>query len=282
MDIGLNLWIWGAPMTDAHVAEWIPRAARMGFNAVEFPVESRHGFDYERAGELLGKHDLEASVVVAMTDERDFLHDDAEVRDNAGQYVRHCVDAAASLGADRVAGPLYSAVHRTWWMSDADRELANDRIVSQLSELAEYADDRDVTLCVEPLNRFETSVLNTAEQAVEVADRVDHPGCEILLDTFHMNIEERSIPDAIRRTGDRLGHFHACGNDRGPPGSGTIDWDGVAAALADIGYDDLAVIESYNPSVESLARAAAIWRPLADSQDAFAEDGLATLRGQFV
>lgn len=212
MDIGLNLWVWGAPMTDEDLGEWIPLADRMGFDAVEFPIETRGGFDYERAGALLDDHDLAGSVVVAMTEERDFLHDDAAVRDNAGEYVRHCVDAAETMGGDRVVGPLYSAVGRTWRMSDADRELTVDRIVSQLDELAPYAGDRGVTLCVEPLNRFETSVLNTADQTIEV---VDHPGCEILLDTFHMNIEERSLPEAIRRTGHRLGHFHACGNDRG-------------------------------------------------------------------
>lgn len=281
MDIGLNLWLWGAPMSDAHLAEWVPRADRMGFDVVEVPIENRDGFEYERAGELLAEHGLDCSVVVAMTEERDFLHDDAAVRDNAGEYVRHCVDAAASMGADRVVGPIYSAVGRTWLMSDADRELAIDRVVSQLADLAPYAADRGVTLCIEPLNRFETSVLNTAEQVVDVVDRVAHPACRVHLDTFHMNIEERSLPAAIRRTGDRLGHFHACGNDRGPPGDGTIDWDGVAAALADVGYDDMIVIESFTSDVRTIARAASIWRPLAESQDALAEAGLASLRTHF-
>jgi D-psicose/D-tagatose/L-ribulose 3-epimerase len=224
---------------------------------------------------------MDASVVVAMDETRDLLHDDAEVRATAREYVRESVDAADALGADRVVGPLYSAVGRTWRMTDAERDRAIDRVVDQLRDLAAYAGDRTVTLCVEPLNRFETSVLNTAAQTVEVVDRVDDPACQVLLDTFHMSVEEKSLPDAIRTVGDRLGHFHACGNDRGAPGNGHLDWRAVADALDDVGYDDQAVVESFTPDVESIARAAAIWRPLEPSQDDLARDGLTNLRRIF-
>ncbi|MFB6227132.1 MAG: sugar phosphate isomerase/epimerase family protein [Halobacteriales archaeon] len=154
-------------------------------------------------------------VVVAMTEERDLLAEDPAVRANGREYVRDSIDAAAAM----------------------------DDIVDQLSELAPYAGECGVTPCVELLNRFETSVLSTAEQTIDVVDRIDDPACEILLDTFHMNVEEQSPPDAIRAAGDRLGHVHACGNDRGAPGNGHVDWEAVAAALEDVGYDDQAVIE---------------------------------------
>ena len=281
MDLGINLWVWGAPVTDETTAERVPQAAEMGYDVVEFPIEEPGGFDYEYANDLLEEHGLGASVVVAMTEERDLLAEDPAVRANAREYVRDSVDAAAAIGADRVVGPLYSAVGRTWRMDEAERAAAMDDIVDQFSELAPYAGERGVSLCVEPLNRFETSVLNTVEQTIDVVDRVDDPACEILLDTFHMNVEEQSPPDAIRAAGDRLGHVHACGNDRGAPGNGNVDWEEVAAALEDVGYDDQAVIESFTPEVESIARAAAIWRPLEESQDALAADGLAFLQGLF-
>jgi len=281
MDLGINLWVWGAPITDDTVAERVPQAAEMGYDVVEFPLEEPDGFDYDRASDRLDEHGLGASVVVAMSEERDLLAEDPDVRANGREYVRETVDAAAALGSDRVVGPLYSAVGRTWRMDEAERAAAMDDVVDQLSELAAYAGDRGVSLCVEPLNRFETSVLNTAEQTIEVVDRVDDPACEILLDTFHMNVEEKSLPGAIRAAGDRLGHVHACGNDRGAPGNDHVDWGGVAAALDDVGYDDQAVIESFTPEVESIARAAAIWRPLEPSQDALAADGLAFLQDLF-
>jgi D-psicose/D-tagatose/L-ribulose 3-epimerase len=281
MEFGVNLWVWGAPTTDEHIAARVPQAAELGYDVVEFPLEEPGGFDYRAAAEWLDDYGMDASVVVAMDETRDLLHDDADVRATAREYVRRSVDAADTLGADRVVGPLYSAVGRTWRMTDAERDRAIDRVVDQLRDLAAYAGDRNVTLCVEPLNRFETSVLNTAAQTVEVVDRVDDPACQVLLDTFHMSVEEKSLPDAIRTVGDRLGHFHACGNDRGAPGNGHLDWRAVADALDDVGYDDQAVVESFTPDVESIARAAAIWRPLEPSQDDLARDGVANLRRIF-
>jgi len=133
-------------------------------------------------------------------------------------------------------------------------------------------------LCIEPLNRFETSVINLASQAIDVVDRVDHPACQVMLDTFHMNIEERSIGDAIRAAGKRLHHMHLCENDRGAPGSGHVPWPEVANACREIGFTGPFVIESFTSKVKSIARAAAIWRPLADSQDELAQSGLRFLR----
>lgn len=253
----------------------------MNYDVVEFPLEEPGSFDYEWARNLLADHDLGASVVVAMTEDRNLLHDNEAVRVNARAYVRDCIDAADAIGADRVVGPLYSAVGRTWPTTDEERDRLEQMLVSQLQELSAYAADRSVRLCVEPLNRFETSFLNTAEQALGVVERVDHPACQLLLDTFHMNIEEASLSAAIREAGDRLGHFHACANDQGTPGAGHIEWDTVAAALADVGYDDQAVIESFTPAVESIARAAAIWRPLATDQDVLAADGVQFLETLF-
>ncbi|NOZ73154.1 MAG: sugar phosphate isomerase/epimerase, partial [Chloroflexi bacterium] len=170
---------------------------------------------------------------------------------------------------------------RTWAMTEAERARDTDLLVANLQKLAAYAADHGVILCIEPLNRFETSFINLAEQAITVVDQVDHPACQIMLDTFHMNIEEKSLGNAIRAAGPRLKHVHACGNDRGAPGSGNIDWNDVAQALRDIDYDGPVVIESFTAKVKSIARAAAIWRPLAPSQDALAEQGLAFLKTLF-
>jgi D-psicose/D-tagatose/L-ribulose 3-epimerase len=128
------------------------------------------------------------------------------------------------------------------------------------------------------LNRFETSFINLATQVVEVVDRVDHDACGIMLDTFHMNIEERSIGDAIRAAGKRVRQIHTCENDRGAPGSGHVPWQDVANACRDIGFTGPYVIESFTDKVKSIARAVAIWRNFAPIQDALAEDGLRFLR----
>jgi len=169
-------------------------------------------------------------------------------------------------------------VGRTWQATADERSAYTDLLVDQLKALSAHAADHGVVLGVEPLNRFETSVLNLTADAIAIVDRVGSPACGLMLDTFHMNIEESSIGAALRAAGPRLKHLHACENDRGAPGSGHVPWTEVAEALRDISYDGGVVIESFTSQVKSIARAAAIWRPLAATQDALAGNGLTHLR----
>lgn len=278
MQLGVNLWVWGAPITTERIEDRVPHAAEMGFDSVEIPLVDLAAIDPVAVSRILGTHDMAASAVVAMSEDRDLLHDDPDIRANGRAYIKESIRACEAIGIDRLGGPLYAAVGRTWQMTGAERAEAVERVVDQYDELAPFAADHGVTLAIEPLNRFETSFLNTAEQAIDLVDAVDHSAVGLLLDTFHMNIEEKSIGAAIRQAGDRVAYFHACGNDRGAPGNDHIDWNEVAVALDDIGYDGPVVIESFTPEVESIANAAAIWRPLEPSQDALARDGLNFLR----
>jgi D-psicose/D-tagatose/L-ribulose 3-epimerase len=278
MKIGVNTWVWTSPLTDEDVAMLVPKVAKMGFDWIEFPLEDIGGFDYQKAGSLLKDHGLGVSTCAAMGPDRDLIHEDPDIRANGMAYIRDCVDSAQALGATNLVGPIYSAVGRTWQSTPDERARDRDLLVENLKELAAYAGDHGVVMGIEPLNRFETSFINLAEQVIHVTDMVDHPSCKIMLDTFHMNIEEKSSGDAIRAAGPRLIHLHACENDRGSPGSGNVTWDDIGQALDDIDYDGPVVIESFTAKVKTIAKAAAIWRPLADSQDALAEDGLAFLR----
>ena len=279
--IGVNAWVWSSPVHTEEFGRLAPKVAKMGFDLIEVGIESTSDLDYGRAAEIAKANGLAVSVCAAMGPDRDLIHEDESIRKNGMAYVRHCIDAAETLGSPNVIGPLYSAVGRTWQQTEDERKHDVDLLVRQLGELAKYGADRGVGLAVEPLNRFETSFINLASQAIEVVDRVDHPGCGVLLDTFHLNIEERSIGDAIRAAGKRVRHLHACENDRGAPGSGHVPWDEVATACRDIGYNGPFVIESFTNKVKSIARAAAIWRNFADSQDALAENGLRHLRRLF-
>ncbi len=278
MKFGVNAWVWVSPLTTDGVAELAPKVKALGFDWFEVPLELTDSLDYARAGAILRDNGLGVSVCAAMGPDRDLIHPDKAIRDNGIAYLKHCVDAVRALGGTNVVGPLYSAVGRVWQMTADERARDTDLLVTQLRELAEYAGDKGAVLGVEPLNRFETSFINLAAQAIEVVDRVDHPACRIMLDTFHMNIEEKSLGAAIRATGKRLVHLHACENDRGAPGTGNVTWGEVAAALREIGYDGPVVIESFTSKVQSIARAAAIWRPLAASQDALAGDGVKFLK----
>jgi len=278
MKFGVNAWVWTSPLTTEELEKLAPKVAGMGFEWIEVPLEGLDDLDYEKGAAIIQANGLGVSVCAAMGPDRDLIHEDKAIRDNGMSYLRACIDASETLGATNLVGPLYSAVGRTWQQTPDGRAKDMDLLVANLSELAAYAGDHGVVLCVEPLNRFETSFINLAEQAIEVVDRVDSPACKIMLDTFHMNIEEKSLGDAIRAVGDRLQQLHACENDRGAPGSGNIPWSDVVQGLKDINYDGPVVIESFTAKVKSIARAAAIWRSLAPTQDALAQDGLAFLK----
>jgi D-psicose/D-tagatose/L-ribulose 3-epimerase len=276
--IGINAWVWTSPVTTAEFGRLAPLVRNMGFDLIEFGIEGTGDLDYARGGEIARDNRLAVSVCAAMGPDRDLIHGDEGIRKNGMDYVRHCIDAAKTMGSPHVVGPLYSAVGRTWQSTDDERKRDTDLLVTQLKELSKYAGDRGITLGVEPLNRFETSFINLAAQAIDVVDRVDDAACGILLDTFHMNIEERSIGDAIRAAGKRVVQIHTCENDRGAPGSGHVPWREVADACRDIGFTGPFVIESFTNKVKTIARAAAIWRNFAPTQDALAEGGLRFLR----
>jgi D-psicose/D-tagatose/L-ribulose 3-epimerase len=192
MHFGVNGWVWTSPVNTQAFEELAPKVKKMGFDLFEFGIESTSDLDYARAAKAAKDNGLAVSVCAAMGPDRDLIHEDGAIRQNGMDYVRHCIDAASTLGATNVVGPLYSAVGRTWQQTADERKRDTDLLVDQLKKLSAHASDKGVVLCVEPLNRFETSFLNLSSQAIEVVDRVDSPACGILLDTFHMNIEEKS------------------------------------------------------------------------------------------
>ena len=153
-----------------------------------------------------------------------------------------------------------------------------DACVRSLQEVAAVAAAEGVILALEPLNRFETFMLNTVQDGVRLMDAVAQPSVGLLLDTFHMHIEEKSTPDAIRRAGTHIKHFHCSENDRGTVGTGQVAWAETLQALADVHYNGWLVVESFNAVLPQLAGATCIWRPLAESPDALAAESLAFLK----
>jgi D-psicose/D-tagatose/L-ribulose 3-epimerase len=279
--IGANIWIWESPITDRAIAEVAPRVKELGFDLIELPVEEPGGWDPGRAAELLAELDLGAGICCVMPPGRDLAVDDAEVVAATGDYLSHCVEVAARVGSSVVAGPMYAAVGRLWRLSEAERAATLTRVAAGLRPVAEVAAERGVKLAIEPLNRYETSLINTVQQGLDLLDAVDHPACGLLLDSFHMNIEEKDPVAAVSAAGAEIAHVHACGTDRGSPGADRFDWRGFSAALADAGYTGPLCIESFTADNETIATAASIWRPLAPSPDELAADGLRFLRTIF-
>jgi len=279
MKFGVNTWIWTAPITLAELEVLAPKIAAMGCDHIEIPIDDPKTLDFKKLGEIINQAGIfSISFCAAMSPDRDLIDPDPAVRQNGVEYLKASIDGLALVGGKNLVGPFYSAVGRTWQQTAEEREHDMQILVEILRDLAEYAAGKGVQLGLEPINRFETSFITTAEQAIELVDRVNHPACKIMLDTFHMNIEENSLGDAIRLAGPRLIQVHSNENNRGTPGAGHVPWQEVAEALKEINFDGIFVIESFTNKVKSIARAAAIWRPLASSQDALAADGVVFLR----
>ena len=277
MRIGINTFLFTSPFTTKSVSLF-PRFKRWGFETVEIAIEDPSHIDpatvraaAERAGLAIG------SVCAAMGPGRDFRGTAAEQK-TAMAYLRALIDQAVALGCPSIIGPMYSVVGKADAVPPPQQKKEWALVVKNLRALARHAEARGVTLCVEPLNRFETDFLNTVDQGLKLLRDVGSPALKLHLDTFHMNIEEKDQAVAIRKAGRHLGHLHACGSDRGTPGGDHIAWPALARALADVRYRGDVVIESFTTDVKVIARAAAIWRRIEPSRDAIAVNGLKFLR----
>jgi D-psicose/D-tagatose/L-ribulose 3-epimerase len=275
--VGANTWIWTSPLSDERLSSLAPHVRALGFDVIELPVENLGDWDPGLAAELLTENRLPSCLCAAMPSGRDLLSDDDEVA-STQDFLRRCIDVADRIGAPVVGGPMYSAVGRTWLLEPDERRRTIERLIEALRPIVDHAGEFGVKLALEPLNRYETSLINTAEQGLEVVEAVDSAALGLLLDTYHMNIEEKSPAEAIRLAGRHLYHVHASASDRGAPGADHFDWRAFAGALRGVAYDGALCIEAFTPEEPAIAGAAHIWRPVASTQDDLARDGLAFLR----
>jgi D-psicose/D-tagatose/L-ribulose 3-epimerase len=275
--IGVSTWLWVSPFADED-AWLIERVKELGFDVLEVAVEDPDLVSAERLRESGEKARIQFSVCGAFGPERDCSSEDPACRRVGVDYLKRLIEIASTLGAPSVVGPMYSAVGKARMVDPAEREQQRRWAAESLREAADYAGQRGVTLAVEPLNRFETDLVNTTEQALELCDRIAQDNVGLLLDTFHMNIEEKSIPGAIRLAGQRLLHVHTSENDRGTPGTGHVCWSEVFSALDEIGYEGQLVIESFTPDIGEIAKAGSMWRPLDAAGDELAGKGCAFIR----
>jgi D-psicose/D-tagatose/L-ribulose 3-epimerase len=276
--IGVNTWVWTSPLTDERLATLAPRVRGWGFDVIELPVEDPSDWDATRAADLLASLGLGATVSLVMGEGRELVATDAATVASTQDYLRRVVDAAATVGATVIGGPAYASVGRTWRLSPEERTAAYAELASNLAPVCDHAAERGVRVGVEALNRYETSLLNTVDQTLEAIAPLPVEGCGLMLDVYHMNIEETSVPAAIERAGERIVHVQVCGNHRGTPGDDHLDWPAIFAALDGTGYDGPVCIESFTGDNATIATAASIWRPLAPTQDRLATDGLAFLK----
>src|SRR5262245_12509931 len=277
MRIGINTFLFTSPFTNQST-KLFGQFKKWGFESVEIPVEDLSHIDPAHVKRELKKHGLVCgSVCACMGPDRDLRGTPQQQRTGI-QYMMGLIDQMVVLDCPSLIGPVYSAVGRADAVPPAEYKRQWKTVVKNLKTLCNYAEKQRKQVCLEPLNRFETDFINTCDQGLKMLKDVGSPALKLHLDTFHMNIEEKHQADSIRKAGRRLGHFHACGSDRGTPGNDSIDWKSIAKALKDVRYQNDIVIESFTTDVKVIARAAAIWRRIEPTQDEIAVKGLKFLR----
>ncbi len=277
MRFGINSFLFVSPFT-TESTKLFATFKKWGFDTVELPIEDPSHIDPAKVKAAADKAGIAiGSVCACMGPGRDFRGTPEEQK-TAMDYCVALIDQAVVLGCPRLIGPVYSVVGKADAVEPAQQKVEWDLVVANLKVLAKHAEAKGVTICIEPLNRFETDFLNTSDQGLKLIKAVGSKAVKLHLDTFHMNIEEKDQAAAIRKVGKHLAHFHACGSDRGTPGGDHIAWKPIAKALKDIGYQGDVVIESFTTDVKVIARAAAIWRKIEPRRNDIAVKGLAFLK----
>ena len=275
MKIGINAFLWtaGFQKEDCSLFPKIKEGGLDGIELVGFDFANFPATEVRRELEASG---LEATFCTALTGQMHMGSDDAAMRASTRQFLADGLKTAAEAGSTVLAGPFFSAVGYL----PGRRRTADEwkYAVENLRSLGDICDQHNIDLAIEPLNRFECFTLNTAEDAVKLCDEINHPRIGLLFDTFHANIEEKNIAAAFTAVARHLKHVHTCENDRGTPGTGHVDWDGVLKAILATGYDKWLTIESFGPSVKEIATAACVWRDFAPSPEDIAFNGGKFLR----
>lgn len=274
--LGLNTWLWASTFTEKHLF-CIEEAERLGAEALDFSINDPFLFPVEEAARLLKKTRLEAVTSTAMSGPVNPISPDAAQREAAVKYMRRLIDVTDQLGARVTGGVNYAASGYFSGKPRTQQEI--EWCAAYLRTVCAYARQFGITVAVEPVKRFESHFLNTAEQALRLIDLVGAPNLKVHLDTFHMNIEEASLPGAIAACGTRLAHMHVVDSNRGAPGMGHMPWVEVFRALKAIDYEGAACIETFNPeTLEETCRMTYLTRRFAQTPAEIATKGLAYLR----
>ena len=269
--IGVISMFYARPFTKDHFDTFL-RMKKAGADVIELLVPEPGELDLKETRKAIADAGLTCVLAARVNLTRDLASPDKAARESGVAYLESCAEIAHALDAKSVGGPLYGApmvfAGRAPTPVGADeRRIKMDGIIAGLHHAAKRAADYGVVFGVEPLNRFETDICNTAKHAIEIVDRVGHSSVGVMLDTFHMNMEDFDLADAIRKTGKRLVHFQANENNRGFVGSGHINWGAIARALVDVNYQGPIVLEPFRRSDEKAGVTLAQWRAPTENED---------------
>jgi len=275
MKFGMNLLLWTGDIDESH---WpvIESLKEMGYDGVELPMFAADDAKFAEVGKRLDDIGLERTAVTIRGGDDNPISPDASVRAAGVAATKAVLDSCQAAGCTHLVGPYHSAIGVFSGAGPTEDEWKWG--VDSMRQVAEHAGTVGVTLGVECLNRFETYLLNSHADAARFVREVDHPNCRMMYDTFHANIEEKNVTEAIKGCADVMAHVHISENDRSTPGAGDVKWDETFDALKEVGYDGWMMIEAFGLALPEIAEATKIWRRMYESEEQLARDGLAFMK----
>jgi D-psicose/D-tagatose/L-ribulose 3-epimerase len=271
MKYSMNLLLWGTEIDD-NLFPTLELIKEIGFDGVEVPIfntNPEHWFNFRAKLDKLG---LACETDTICGPDQNLISRDPAVRRHTIEHLKSVLDCSLVLGATKLMGPFHSALGVfTGQPATADEWQWG---VEGIREVADYAESLDITLGLEYLNRFELYLTSCTDELMRFVNEINHPNCKIMFDTFHANIEEKSIGDAIRKAANQISFIQLSENDRSTPGKGNVDWEGVFKAIKDIKYDGWLSIEAFSPKLP----VANIWRKMFDSEEQLMRDGLGFIK----
>ena len=266
--IGMHYGYW-TQYWGSEPLQFVKRAKKCGFDILEVNAPKVTRMSDAQRDVLKGaiaEAGLSLTYSIGMTADMDLVSEDAATRRKGIAFLQQVARAMKHMGGTVLAGINYSSWPRKL-LPDEDKQILTDRAIEGVREAIKAAEDNDVIFCVEVVNRFEQFIMNTAAEGIAFAERVGSPNCKILLDTFHMNIEEDSLRGSIVEAGNWLGHFHLGETNRRPPGRGRIPWPEIFGALREINYQGAVVMEPFLLSGGEVGRDISVYRDLLGSAD---------------
>ncbi len=268
MKLGIHAYEWCSEWSNETL--WIiDKVKELGFDFIEIPLMRLELFDPAAVKERLSGFEVATSNVL-LADDVDITSTDAAARANGEAYLKKCVDATAAAGGKMFSGVIYSQYLKAAKAMPTEAEWGYSADV--LRSVARHAAEQGVSIALEPVTRYESYLLNTAEQARRLVDMIGEDNAFIHLDSYHMNVEEKNFHDAVALAGDKLSNFHMCENDRGIPGTGHVDWDGIFSAFKEIGFDGYLGFEGFSDCTSNMSTW--VWRKLAPDEKTFVEGSI--------
>lgn len=271
MKYGMNLLLWTTDVTDAH-GPILEMLAKQGYDGVEVPVFDLDAGKFKALGQRLQSLGLQRTAVTVCTAEANPIGDTPAIRQAGLDHIKQAVDMCQAMGATHLCGPFHSALGVFSGQGPTADEWSRGKEI--LAKAADHAKQANVTLVLEYLNRFETYFLTSAADATRFIQEVNHPFLRTMYDTFHANIEEKDLAQAIRTITPVMAHVHISENDRSTPGEGHVDWATTFKTLKEVKYDGWMVVEAFGLALPALAAATKIWRKMFTTEEVLAANAL--------